>query len=81
MYYNSLLDVRSKTETATDSDNFIDILKELKVLRSQAMKSLADKKIDPSESFNIFLALYNDTKNDLIEDIRDVRTRAQENKS
>ena len=81
MYYNTLLDIRSKSETATEEDAYFEILKELKVLRSQAMKSLADKKLDSGESFNIFLALYNDTKNDLIEDIRDVRTRAQENKS
>ena len=81
MYYNSLLDIRSKSETATDAGNLIEILKELKVLRSQAMKSLADKKLDPGESFNIFLALYNDTKNELVDDLREIRLKDQENKA
>lgn len=33
------------------------------------MKSLADKKLDSGESFNIILALYNDTKNELVDDL------------
>ncbi|MCD6543445.1 MAG: hypothetical protein J7K34_02945, partial [Flavobacteriaceae bacterium] len=64
-----------------DAGNLIEILKELKVLRSQAMKSLADKKLDPGESFNIFLALYNDTKNELVDDLREIRLKDQENKA
>ncbi len=81
MYYNSLLDIRSKSDTATEIDSFIEMLKELKVLRSRAMKSLADKKLDSGESFNIFLALYNDTKGELIEDIRAIRLKAENSKS
>ncbi len=80
MYYNSLLDIRDKSEAVTDTDTLIEILKELKGLRSQAMKSLADKKLDSGESFNIFLALYNDTKNDLVENLREIRLKDQENK-
>ena len=81
MYYNSLLEIRSKSEEATDKGTLIDTLKELKVLRSQAMKSLADKKLDPGESFNIFLALYNDTKTDLIENLKEIRLKTQESKT
>ena len=76
MYYNSLLEIRSKSETVLDAESLINELKELKQLRSEAMKSLADKKLDSGESFNIFLALYNDTKSELIEDIKDIRAKA-----
>lgn len=81
MYYNSLLDIRGKSETTKDTDSLIGILKDLKELRSQAMKSLADKKLDSGESFNIFLALYSDTKNELIDELRDIRAKNQEDKT
>ncbi len=79
MYYNSLLDIRSKSEEAIGVDNLVDILKELKAVRAEAMKSLANKKLDSGESFNIFLALYNDTKTDLIENLKEIRLKIQEN--
>ena len=81
MYYNSLLDIRSRSEESIDTDIIVDILKELKAVRVEAMKSLADKKLDPGESFNIFLALYNDTKIDLIENLKEIRLKSQENKA
>ena len=74
-YYNSLLEIRDNAESAEDADSLIAILKELKKLRSHAMKSLADKKLDPGESFNIFLALFNDTKIDLIDNLRELRLK------
>ncbi len=78
MYYNNLLEIRDKGDAAVDSDTFIEILKELKKLRSKAMKSLAGKKLDPGESFNIFLALYNEIRDDLSEKIRETRQKEKE---
>lgn len=75
MYYNKLLEIRDKSDEAVDVDSFIEILKELKKLRSKATKSLADKKLDPGESFNIFLALYNEVREDLAEKIREMRLK------
>ena len=75
MYYNNLLQIRDKAEVAVDIDAFVNILKELKILRSQAMKSLANKKLDSGESFNIFLALYNEVRSELTENIRDLRNK------
>ncbi len=80
-YYNSLLEIRDNAESAEDADSLIAILRKLKKLRSHAMKSLADKKLDPGESFNIFLALFNDTKTDLIDSLRELRLKNQENKA
>ena len=80
MYYNTLLDIRAKADEAIDVDSLIILLKELKTLRSKAMKSLANKKLDPGESFNIFLALFNDTKMEIIDDIKEIRLKSQENK-
>jgi hypothetical protein len=73
MYYNSLLEIRDKGDSAVDTDTFIDILKELKSLRSKATRSLAEKKLDPGESFNIFLALYNEVREDMTDKIREMR--------
>ena len=75
MYYNNLLQIRDKAEVAVDIDAFVNILKELKILRSQAMKSLANKKLDSGESFNIFLALYKEVRSELTENIRDLRNK------
>ena len=80
MYYNTLLDIRAKADEAIDVDSLIILLKELKTLRSKAMISLANKKLDPGESFNIFLALFNDTKMEIIDDIKEIRLKSQENK-
>ena len=80
-YYNSLLEIRDNAESAEDADSLIAILRELKKLRSHAMKSLANKKLDSGESFNIFLALFNDTKTDLIDSLRELRLKNQGNKA
>ncbi len=77
MYYNNLLDLRDKADTAKDINSYIKILKELKVLRSEAMKSLANKKLDPGESFNIFLALYNEIRTDVGDTLKQLRTETQ----
>jgi TRAP-type uncharacterized transport system substrate-binding protein len=79
MYYNRLLQIRDKGDVAVDAEAFIDILKELKSLRSQATKSLADKKLDPGESFNIFLALYNEVREDITDKIREMRFKEKNN--
>lgn len=78
MYYNSLLDIREKSDSTTDPEEYTALLKEMKKLRAQAIKSLAKKRLDPGESFNIFLALYNETKGELIERIREERAREKE---
>ena len=77
MYYNRLIEIRDQTETAKDLDSYIKILKELKGLRSDAMKSLADKKLDPGESFNIFLALYNEVRSEVKEHITELSLKKQ----
>jgi len=81
MYYNTLLEIRGKADEAVDVDSLVTLLKELKLLRSEAMKSLANKKLDSGESFNIFLALFNDTKTELIDDIKEIRLKSEENKT
>ena len=78
MYYNNLLEIRDKGDAAPDTDAFIEILKELKRLRSKAMRSLAEKKLDPGESFNVFLALYNEVRDDMSEKIREMRLKEKE---
>jgi hypothetical protein len=81
MYYNTLLEIRGKADEAVDIDSLVTLLKELKLLRSEAMKSLANKKLDSGESFNIFLALFNDTKTELIDDIKEIRLKSDKNKT
>ena len=81
MYYNTLLEIRGKADEAVDVDSLVTLLKELKLLRSEAMKSLANKKLDSGESFNIFLALFNDTKTELIDDIKEIRLKSDKNKT
>jgi TRAP-type uncharacterized transport system substrate-binding protein len=81
MYYNTLLEIRGKADEAVDVDSLVTLLKELKLLRSEAMKSLANKKLDSGESFNIFLALFNDTKTELIDDIKEIRLKKDKNKT
>ncbi len=76
-YYNTLLEIRDKSETAGNKETFIEIMKELKILRSKAMRSLANRKLDPGESFNIFLALYNEVRNDVAENIKEMRQKEQ----
>ena len=42
----------------------------MKSLRSKAIKALANNKFDSGESFNIFLALYAEIKEDLNKEIK-----------
>jgi len=68
-YYTSLLEIREKSLHIEDKSEIQQLLNELKLLRSKAIKALANNKFDSGESFNIFLALYTEIKDDLIEDI------------
>lgn len=68
-YYTSLLKIRKKSFLINSRTNIEDLLDELKVLKSDAIKALANNSFDSSESFNIFLALYSEIKNDLIDDL------------
>jgi len=72
-YYNELIKIRDDADSAEDLETYIKFLKELKALRSEAMKSLASKKLDPGESFNIFLALYNEIRDDFTDHIKSLR--------
>ena len=78
MYYNDLIKIRDDADSAEDLDTYVSYLKQLKNLRSEAMKSLANKKLDPGESFNIFLALYNEIRDDFTDHIKTLRLKEQE---
>lgn len=80
MYYKHLLKIRDKTEETNDIDSFVEILKELRKLRSEALESLAQRKLDSGESFNIFLAMYNDVRDDLSGKIKKLRQEEIKNK-
>ena len=73
MYYRSLLTFKDKADSAESIQEINKMLKEARKLRSRAIKSLAEKKLDPGESFNIFLALYNEVKTDLIEHLKEAK--------
>ncbi len=68
-YYTSLLQIREKSEHINNSGEIKDLLVELGSLKSKAIESLANNKFDSGESFNIFLALFTEIKNDLNEDL------------
>lgn len=78
MYYNKLIKLRDDADSAEDLQIYIKFLKELKNLRSEAMKSLANKKLDPGESFNIFLVLYNEVRDDFTNNIKKLRLKEEE---
>jgi len=66
-YYTSLLLIKEKSEHLDKFTDIENLLKDLGLLRSKAIEALANNKFDSGESFNIFLALYSEIKNDLNE--------------
>lgn len=68
-YYASLLLIREKSEQIENVQEIKNLLYELGLLRSKAIEALANNKFDSGESFNIFLALYLEIKNDLNESL------------
>jgi hypothetical protein len=71
-YYTSLLEIREKSLHVENKLEINDLLDEMKLLRSKAIEALANNKFYSGESFNIFLALYAEIKNDLNEDISNI---------
>ena len=70
-YYTSLLEIREKSSHIDSDSEIKELLNDMKLLRSRAIEALANNKFDSGESFNIFLALYTEIKNDLDEDLND----------
>lgn len=74
-YYISLLDIREKSLLYTEKLKIEELLSEIKILRSKAIKALANNKFDSDKSFNIFLALYSEIKDDLVENLNEIKKK------
>lgn len=74
-YYISLLDIREKSLLYSEKLKIEELLSEIKILRSKAIKALANNKFDSDKSFNIFLALYSEIKDDLVEHLNEIKKK------
>ncbi len=70
-YYTSLNEIKQKTLLLDKTTDINSLLKELMTLKVKAIDTLANNKFDSSQSFNIFLALYTEVKNDLIDALKE----------
>jgi len=73
-YYTSLLLIKEKSEHLDEITEIEILLNDLGSLRLKAIEALAENKFNSGESFNIFLALYSEIKNDLYESMEKLKT-------
>ncbi len=64
-YYISINEIKEKANSVKNAKDVSDLLIELNNIQSKAIDTLAKNKFDSSESFNLFLALSSEVKNDL----------------
>ena len=72
-YYISINEIKEKLILMVKHEEINDLLQELNDLKTKAIDTLANNKFDSGESFNIFLALYSELKNDLNERLKEIQ--------
>lgn len=69
-FYQALLDIRKKAIDEKKNKNIEKLIQEMRKLRSKAFNELLKNKLITDESFNIFLSLYNEVKEEVMEELK-----------